>query len=236
MSVEAVQLTEKQFQDMLIELKSIPTYRSPIPGEIAVLCFRFMEDTGCRVTETIHVKKRDINFKTKILVVTHPKSEKKCKCSVWRYKDVYTRTMILISSDRDCSKCHGKGKWKKPQRTTFTSRIINDLSAYCDTLDDEDYLFPISRQSLWVWGKKAGVNAKIDIFQQKEERFIEGVFLHLFRSMCALRMLKDAKLDNYKHELVSCKLRHSERIVTDRYTKIDINYLLGWESKIYDLE
>ena len=233
MSVEAVQLTPIQFDDLLVELEKIPTYRSPIPGEIAVLCFRFMEDTGSRVTETTHVKKQDINFKTKILTITQPKSEKKCKCSVWRYKNLYTRTRELLKSNPDCKLCHGKGKWKKPQRTTFTNRISDSLLSYCDTLNDEDYLFPISRQSLWRWGKKAGINAEIDIFQQKEERFIEGIFLHMFRAMCALRILKDAKLDNYKHELVSCKLRHSERIVTDRYTKIDINYLLSWEKNHY---
>ena len=55
----------------------------------------------------------------------------------------------------------------------------------------------------------------------------------MFRQMAAKRMLRDAKLDNYKHELVICKLRHSVQIVTERYTKIDINYLLGWENKIY---
>ena len=69
MSVEAVQLTPEQFSDLLVELEKIPTNRAPISGEIAVLCFRFMEDTGCRVTETINVKKEDINFRTKILTV-----------------------------------------------------------------------------------------------------------------------------------------------------------------------
>lgn len=235
MSVEAVQLTPEQFSDLLVELEKIPTNRAPISGEIAVLCFRFMEDTGCRVTETINVKKEDINFRTKILTVTQPKTERKCKCATWQYKDVYTRVRVLVHADKNCDKCHGKGKWKKPQRTTFTGRIAKQLEAYCESLQDDEYLFPISRQSLWVWGKKAGENAGIDIFQQKDEKFIEGIFLHLFRQMCALRMLRDGKQDNYKHELVSCKLRHSERIVTDRYTKIDINYLLGWE-RMYDPE
>lgn len=232
MSVESVQISEDQFSDLLEELEKIPTYQAPISGEIAVLCFRFMEDTGCRVTETIHVKKQDINFDTHILTVTNPKTEKKCKCSVWGWTE--TRTRKLVSVDKNCDICKGKGKWKKPQRTTITNRIKKDLYRYCETLQDDEILFPISRQSLWKWGKKAGINAKINIFQQKEERLIDGIFLHLFRSMCAFRILRDAVQDNYKRELVICKLRHSSPTVTDLYTKIDINYLLGWEKKTYD--
>ena len=82
-------------------------------------------------------------------------------------------------------------------------------------------------------GQKGRGNGQYQHLSAKDEKFIEGVFLHLFRQMCAKRMLRDAKLDNYKHELVICKLRHSVQIVTERYTKIDINYLLGWENKIY---
>ena len=230
---EQSDLSPNQFQDVLFELEKIPSSRSPLTGPEAVLCFEFMEDTGCRVNETIHVKKKDINFRTRILLVTQPKSTVKCKCSKWKNKNSYSRVRVLVSADRNCTTCYGKGKWHKPQRTTITPRLIPKLQEYCDTLDDNDLLFPISRVSLWKWGKKAGKNAKIDIFQQKDERFIEGVFLHLFRQMAAKRMLRDAKLDNYKHELVICKLRHSVQIVTERYTKIDINYLLGWENKIY---
>lgn len=231
MSIEASQISDDQFDELLLELKEIPSYRSPIDGDAAVLCFRFMDDTGCRVTETIHVKKQDINFNNHVLTVTNPKTEKKCKCSKWGWTQQHTRK--IISVDKDCTICHGKGRWKKPQRTTFTNRIKKDLLQYCDTLQDDDYLFPVSRQSLWKWGKKAGKQASIDIFQQKDERLIEGIFLHLFRSRCAFRILKDAVNDNYKREMVICKLRHSSPTVTDLYTRIDINYLLSWEKNFY---
>ena len=226
-------LSPEQFENLLVELEKIPSYQSPINGQVAVLCFRFMEDTGCRVNETIHVKKKDINFKTRILTVTQPNSTSNCKCSKWKNKDDYSRARTLVYADPNCPKCHGKGRWKKPQHTTITPRLIHELEQYCLELKDDELLFPISRVSLWKWGKKAGQNADINIFQQKDEKFIEGVFLHLFRQMCSKRILRDAGLDHYKHELVICKLRHSVQIVTERYTKIDINYLLGWENKIY---
>ena len=229
--IEAVQITDVQFEDLLFQLKEIPSNRSPIPGDIAVLCFKFMDDTGCRVTETTYVKKRDINFKNFILTVTHPKTEEKCKCSKWGWTEHHTRK--LIKADKKCPKCNGKGKWKKPQRTSFTNRIKKDLFQYCEKIEDDDYLFPISRQSLWKWGKQAGVNANIEIFQQKKERLIEGIFLHLFRSRCAFRILRDGIDDPYRREMVLYKLRHAPPTTTDIYSIIDINYLLGWERKTY---
>ncbi len=232
--IEANQLTDKQYNDFLDELVKVPTSRAPIDGKIAVLAFEFMEDTGCRITETLHIRKQDLNFKNRILTVIHPKSEKQCKCSKWKYKDEYTRSRILESSDPNCPKCKSKGKWKKPQRTTFTPRLTDRLLKYCETLpDDESLLFPVTRKTMWVWGKKAGVNAGLNIFQQKEERLIEGIFLHLFRALCSKRMIKDGKYDDYKDQMIATKLRHSFKEVTDRYTKIDINYLIGWENKTY---
>ena len=77
---------------------------------------------------------------------------------------------------------------------------------YCETLpDDESLLFPVTRKTMWVWGKKAGVNAGLNIFQQKEERLIEGIFLHLFRALCSKRMIKDGKYDDYKDQMIATK-------------------------------
>ena len=192
-----------------------------------------MEDTGCRVTEALHVKKKDIDFRTRILTVTHPKSEKDCPCSRWKYKDLYSRTRILDHSDQNCAKCHGKGKYKKPQRTTITPRIWHELHQYAEQFKADDLLWPTTRQSIWNWGKKAGRKAGIAIFQQKDTILIEGIFPHLFRALCSKRTTALAKDDKYKDAVVACKMRHSYQMVTDRYTRIDINYLVSWESRVY---
>lgn len=233
--VEANNLTEQQLYDFFNEIEKVPSIRSPIEGKIARLCFQFMEDTGCRVTETIHVRKKDINFKTRILTVVFPKSESICKCSKWRYKDLYSRVRILEHANKTCKRCNGKGRWKQPQRTTITPRHIDEIKLYCDTLKDDELLFPVSRKTLWVWGKKAGTNAGINIFQQNKEKLVEGIFLHLFRALCSKRMIENAMNDPYKDQLIACKLRHTFAQVTDRYTKIDINYLWNWEEKTYNL-
>lgn len=232
--VEATNLTKEQYQRFLEELEKIPSPKAPITGQTARLCIEFMEDTGCRVNETIHVKKKDIDFDTRILTVTEPKSEKECKCSSWIYRDNKTRIRILEKADPNCSQCHGKGKWKKPQKTTITPRLMPKITEFCLDLKDEDLLFPVSRQRLFKWSKKAGEYAGIMIFQEKDEKTIKGIFLHLFRALCSKRMKIDAKDDPHVDELIAKKLRHAVTFVTQRYTKIDINYLLNWETKTYE--
>ncbi len=234
--VNAISLTDKQFSDFLDEVEKVPAKRSPVQGAGVRMFFEFIEDTALRVNEGIHVRKQDIDFRTRILTVTEPKTESQCKCSRWKNADMYSRRRVLDYADKNCSKCHGKGKWKKPQFTTITPRIEDKLELYCNKFDDNDLLWPIHRITLWKFGKKAGVNAKINIFQKKEERVIEGVFLHLFRAMCSLRVTREAKDDDYQDQLVACKLRHSFQNVTERYTRININYLLNWESKTYDMQ
>lgn len=231
--IEANELTDEQYAKFLDEVEKLPTPRAPLDGKTARLAFEFMEDTGCRVTETINVRKRDLDFRTNILTVTRPKTETKCKCSTWIYKDQFTRRKVLQSADPKCEKCHGKGKYKKPQRTTFTPRLVSALKAYAEILKDDELLFPITRQSLWRWGKRAGKTAGIRIFQQKQDRMIEGIFLHLFRALCSKRTTADAKDDKYKDALVRIKMRHSYQVVTDRYTEVTLGYLISWERKIY---
>jgi len=231
--VEANNLTDDQINKFLQEIESIPSIRSPINGKEARLAFEFMEDTGGRVTEVIKTKKKDINMDARIWTVMHPKAESICDCSTWRYRDLYSRLRVLEHADNNCKNCHGKGRWKKPQRTTITPRLIHKVKDYCKNLQDEDLLFPVHRATLWKWAKKAGNRANINIFQQKEEKYIQGMFLHLFRALCSKRMVRDAVNDPYKDQLVARKLRHSFATVTDRYTQIDFNYLWNWENNTY---
>ena len=231
--IEANNLSDFQLSSFYNELAKVPTLRAPLDGKDAILAFQFMEDTGCRVNEMIHIKKQDINFRTRILTITEPKVSALCDCAFWRYKDLYSRIRVIDHTDKDCNKCHGLGRWKAPQKTTITPRLVNTIRDYAEKMQDDELLFPVHRTTLWKWGKKAGEASRINIFQVKKTREIDGIFLHLFRALCSKRMIRDAKNDDYKDQLVACKLRHSFGSVTDRYTKIDINYLWNWEEKTY---
>jgi integrase len=234
---KSTELTKEQLHRFYQFVQEQPSWKAPINGKACRLAFEMMEDTGLRITELLHVKKKDIDFESNVILVTHPKSEKDCKCASWEYKDLVSRKKKLVSSDKNCPRCHGRGRWKRPQRTTFTPRFAPKLLEYLQSIvDDEALLFPVHRKTMWQWGKKAGDEAGIKITQYKDEKEIKGIFLHLFRSLCAKRMVIDANDEPYKIELIATKLRHSinSGIVTYRYTKIDINYLREWEARKYN--
>ncbi len=121
--IESNTITDKQFSNFLDEVEKIPAKRSPVQGAGVRMFFEFIEDTGLRVYEALHVRKQDNDFRTRILTVMKPKTRITCKCSKWKYADLYTRRRVLVYADKNCSKCHGKGRWQRPQRTTFTPRI-----------------------------------------------------------------------------------------------------------------
>lgn len=234
-AIEANIITEEQLQDFYAEIEQIPAPRASITGYGTRLLFEFMEDTGLRITESLHVQKKHLDFRTRIITVVYPKAEKQCKCSQWEYIDLRSRKRKLVHADKNCPMCKGRGRWKKPQYGTFTPRIVRKLLDYTKDLKDDELLFPVTRQSVWRWGKEAGKRSGINIFQKKEEKIIYGVFPHLFRALCSKRMMRDAKDDHYTEGLLVCKRRDAPRtdFVADRYTKIDIMYLLGWESRFY---
>ena len=231
--INATNITSEQLESFYKEVQKIPSERSPIKGFAARLAFEFMEDTGLRVNELIHVRKMDINFQTMVLTVIMPKISKRCSCSRWKNKNEYSKAKILDYANPVCSDCHGSGRYKRPQKTTITPRIKDKLYLYCESFRPIDLLFPISRVSLWKWAKKAGNIAGLNVFVSKDEKEINNMFNHFFRALCTIRMKKDAKDEEYRDELIMTKRRDTFDKVMDRYTKIDINYLLQWEAKTY---
>ena len=231
--INAVTISPEQLESFYQEIEKIPSSRVPIDGKAARLAYEFMEDTGLRVTELIHVKVKDINLTNRILTVTMPKVSRRCKCSRWKNKNEYSQAKVLEYADPLCSVCHGRGRWKKPQRTTISPRIWNKVTDYISKLGQEDRLFPVSRNALWEWAEKAGRKAGLNISIIKKDKTITNMFNHFFRALCTIRMKRDAKNDDFKDELIMCKRRDTYDTHVDRYTEIDINYLLAWEEKTY---
>ena len=231
--INAINISKEQLEAFYQEVANIPSYKSRISGFGAALVFQFMEDTGLRVSEAIHVRKKDIDFETRLLIVTRPKVSKRCKCATWKNKNDYSNSKTLEYADPACPDCHGKGRYKKPQKTTITPRIKDKLELYCQAFQDDDIIFPISRVSLWEWAKKAGERVGLRIFVSKDEVDITNMFNHFFRALCTIRMKRDAATEEFKEELIMAKRRDTYESHVDRYTKVDINYLLDWEKKVY---
>jgi len=76
----------------------------------------------------------------------------------------------------------------------------------------------------------AAILANLNIFEQQDEKSIDGFWNHLFRK-CRTKQMRRYGVDE---ELVMLKLKHSFSNITFRYTKPDINYLKhGNQKNIY---
>lgn len=197
-------------------------------ADLFVLFFNMLEGCACRVSEIIKLEKRDIDLEHRILTIRKAKTSKRlCKCS--HYKKVNRRRIIVVD-DKSCTKCSGERVIFKDQFTTVLARDIPTLAKYTENLSDCDKVFPrISRMTAWQYAKNAGIMAGLPIFEQQEERKVDGVWTHLFRKSRA-KIMEDL---GAKESLISRKLRHSAKNVTQVYTKVDLNAVLEWERKIY---
>ena len=110
-----------------------------------------------------------------------------------------------------------------------TVMLSNYIKKYY--LKKDDFLFNCTRQTSRKYGKIVANMAELNIFEQQDEKSIDGFQNHLLRKCRAKQMRRDGA----DEELVMLKLRHSFSNVTFRYTKPDINYLKVWESKKYPM-
>jgi len=116
------------------------------------------------------------------------------------------------------------------QKTSIPTPLISELGKAFEVCPT-DKLFDISRQSVWIYGKRAGHMANLDIFEEQDKREIEGVWTHLFRKSYA-KMMYNAGASVV---LIDVKLRHEHKSPnmadsTFTYIKPDINALIEWEN------
>jgi integrase len=200
----------------------------PIDGFIEL--FRLTYGSALRISETLNIYPGDIDLDRLIITLNQTKTGfKKCrKCK-----------------GQGCEKCDNLGKIRKPQRTTIHPHYTDSLRSYLKGKDPTKPLFSTNRITLWDYAKKAGrLVAGLDVFEEQQERMIQGIWTHLFRKSRAQQMMRDIGPDekeSFVYELVKVKLRHAReaRDVTQRYSniigqKLGLNDLLEWEKKHYE--
>lgn len=231
-------LSESDFERFLNSLRQLlesnqkalqQTGRSlSMPIEGFVQLFSLAYGSALRISETLYCYPGDFDLEKRILTLNNTKTGFK-KCSKCR--------------GQGCDKCGMSGRIRKPQYTTIHPAYSDSLQNYLQGADPTKPLFATNRFTLWSYAKQAGKLAGLNVFEQQDERLIEGVWTHLFRKSRAQQMMLDKSEDEaseYVFELVKIKLRHSAkaRDVTFRYTnkigqKLGLNDLLEWEKKHY---
>ena len=118
----------------------------------------------------------------------------------------------------------GKGKI---QKTTIPAPLVEELKAYLDK--KQGGLFPVTRQTIWVLSKAAGIKAKLSIGEEQKIRSIDGIWTHLFRKSYS-KFMRDM---GASREIRQCKLRHSFKDSQDTYDAVDINTVKAWENRTF---
>jgi integrase len=203
-------LSESDFEAFLNSLRQLlatntkrlgETNRSlsmPIDGFVEL--FRLTYGSALRISETLTVYPGDIDFEKGILTLNQTKTGYK-RCPSCRGKNAVDH----------CKRCNGLGKIRRAQRTTIHPNYADSLRVYVQTMTPDKPLFSTNRFTLWSYAKQAGKLAKLNVFEQQDERLIEGVWTHLFRKSRAQQMMLDKHEDessDFVWELVKLKLRH----------------------------
>lgn len=186
--------------------------------------FRVVYGCGLRISEALTLRKSDFELFAQQLVIQHAKtSKKKCpKCTRIK-KEGFKKTQVIILDD--CPKCNNARFLIKAQRTTILKNDLEFLDNYLKGID-RDIVFPTTRQSVWVVCKKLSQMAKLQLFEQQDERAITDAWTHLFRKSRAKLMSQKGA----SRELIQLKLRHAHKEAIDTYLKVDINALKKWEN------
>jgi len=135
-----------------------------------------------------------------------------------RKEDINLKTKILTIP---------KAKTGNRQKTTIVPTMVQPLGDYIKDWDDRWLLFPISRQTVIVWGKIIAEKAGLDLGEEQTEKSIGGYWTHLMRKSYSKWMLEKGA----SRELRMKKLRHTFTDSQDAYDVADLNALLEWEAK-----
>lgn len=183
---------------------------------------------GLRISELLHIRRRDMDLSHRILALPNTKTGKEhCKCSVWEKKEKWETRKKLVSADPTCTKCHGIGSVRVVQRTTIMPYDIEPLEEFLSEYGENDILFDTNRVTMWQFYDKVIENLGLNIYSIKKITAIEGGYTHLMRESCA----KMYEIAGARESIISAKLRHKPSSVTQRYTKVDLNEVLNFDDE-----
>lgn len=225
-TLEEVEKIIKALVDMWEErIKKGKTRMSFNPEDLA-FCIIVLVSCGLRPTEILTPTVSDFDLDNRLLTLHRTKTGfKHCKCSKWDKNK-------LVSADKKCTICNGRGLRRVAQYTTIWPNVCILLKAYFERrgLGPDDVPFPFYRERLYWYVREATERAGIKIFDVKEGgKIIKNGFVRMFRQSC-VRIMRDLKAD---FELREVKLRHTmkaqKKDVSLRYDSYDINDLRRWD-------
>ena len=181
----------------------------------------FYADAGCRVSEPLKIKVKDVDLQSGEVMIPHEKRGIKKKCPGCGFN--------AGRSQKFCAKCgtnltniQAEGIEERTRLITIGDRTLELLRQYMEGLDPDDRLFNISRQ--WAYyivrqaGERIGLTGKIIL--NPETRKNHFIHPHNFRDSLAVSWLDYAEGDGTKQKALQDHLGHKSFNTTMRYYKL----------------
>ena len=178
----------RQFLDGIPSLKL-----RKITHEQLRLLFELLLYGGLRISEVLQITPTNLIGGGKIKLWKTKGGIERCNCSVWKF-----RPTKLESSDKNCKKCKGLGKYRIPVNVWIdNSEVYHELEELAKTKNIDERLFPIHRS--WAWHYA-------DVLLKART--------HTFRHTFLTWMLESEK---FNIRDIKQKARHTSLATTSRY-------------------
>ena len=187
---EVKSFTKEEFDKFIQDIDKLKLKKMSV--EKVRLMFEVLLSGAMRINEVLNLEPDDILPDGTIRIKEAKGGWSRCKCSKWKF-----RPTTLLSSDSNCVRCHGKGKFRVPQYAFVPEHILARLRQVGqDTLPNHK-IFPISdRQALNYVDQLAKAGT------------------HAFRHSWLTWLVQSKKVDLAR---IRDKARHSSLATTDRY-------------------
>lgn len=178
----------REFLDGIPKLK----LRKITHKQLALL-FELLLYGGLRISEVLQITPSSLIGGGKIKLWQTKGGWERCSCSEWEF-----RPTKLVSSNKNCEKCHGIGKYRIPVNVWIdNNEVYQELIELSKTKNPDQRLFPIHRS--WAWHYA-------DVLLQART--------HTFRHTFLTWMLESEK---FNIRDIKQKARHTSLATTTRY-------------------
>lgn len=186
---KALYLKEEVFAEFLRDIDSLRLRK--MTHDQVRLMFGVLLYGSMRISEVLQITPNDlIDGKVRLKITKGGK--KRCKCSEWKF-----HPMRLISSDKNCKKCKGLGRYRVDVNAEVLPEIYSELLELAKKKKPDERLFPITRSWAWHYAD-----------------LLLGARTHTFRHTFLTWMLDS---DKFNVRDIMQKARHSNLAVTTTY-------------------
>jgi len=183
-------LNKEEVRQFLEGLQTIKVRK--ITHKDLTLMFETLLFGSMRISEVLQITPESLLGGCKIRLEETKGGWVRCACSKWKF-----RPKRLESSDKNCIKCLGEGKYRVSVEAWIDNQeVYNDLIELAKTKKHDQRLFPINRVTAWKYADQLKTRT------------------HAFRHTFLTWMLETGKLDIRD---IKQKARHTSLATTDRY-------------------